>query len=345
MRSATPNLAIAASVSPPPAIEKAFEAAIASASASRAVGERVELEHADRAVPDDGAGALRAARASAVAVCGPMSRIMSSSCTSCARLDRRCVSRARTPSPHHHVHGQRHLRAARLHHHHDLLRLGDQVGLGERLADRQARGEQEGVGDAAADDQLVDLLRERLEDGELGRDLGAGDDRDQRPLRVRERACPARRARRPAAGPAHGDRARSARRRAWSPRRGARCRRRRSRRRRRARRIFCASASSSFFSPLLKRQFSSSTTSPRLHLDAVDPVAHQRHVAAEQLGQALGDRRERVLGLRELALLRPAEVRGDHHRRALLERRAGCRRREARMRVSSVIAPARPAAR
>src|SRR5205085_9463021 len=53
--------------------------------------------------------------------------------------------------------------------------------------------------------------------------------------------------------------------------------------------------------------------------DAVYPVDNQRHLAPEQLGEAPGDRRERVLGL-ELALGGTAEVRGDHHRCALLER-------------------------
>ena len=37
----------------------------------------------------------------------------------------------------------------------------DQVGLGQRLADLQAGGQHEGVGDAAADDQLVDLVGQR----------------------------------------------------------------------------------------------------------------------------------------------------------------------------------------
>ena len=57
------------------------------------------------------------------------------------------------------------------------------------LPDGQARGEHEGVGDAAADDELVDLGGEGLQDGELGGDLRAGDDRHQRALRVRERAA------------------------------------------------------------------------------------------------------------------------------------------------------------
>ena len=68
------------------------------------------------------------------------------------------------------------------------------------LADRgRAGGQDEGVGDAAADDQLVDLGGQRLQHGELGRDLRAGDDGDQRPLRVARAPCRGRRARRPAA--------------------------------------------------------------------------------------------------------------------------------------------------
>ena len=56
MRSAMPYLAIAASVSPPPAMENAVESAIASATALVPRAEGLELEHADRPVPDDGAG-------------------------------------------------------------------------------------------------------------------------------------------------------------------------------------------------------------------------------------------------------------------------------------------------
>ena len=52
---------------------------------------------------------------------------------------------------------------------------------------------------------------------------------------------------------------------------------------------------------------------------AVDPVADQRHRYAEQLGQALADRRERVLRL-PLAFVRAAEMRRDHHRGAAPER-------------------------
>jgi hypothetical protein len=53
-----PYLAMAASVSPPPAIEKAGLLGDGARQGLGAVGEGVELEHAHRAVPDDGAGGL-----------------------------------------------------------------------------------------------------------------------------------------------------------------------------------------------------------------------------------------------------------------------------------------------
>ncbi|CFP63261.1 Uncharacterised protein [Bordetella pertussis] len=53
----------------------------------------------------------------------------------------------------------------------------------------------------------------------------------------------------------------------------------------------------------------------RLDGNAVDPVGHQAHLHAQQFGQALRDRGQRVrLGQR--ALLGAAQVRGDHDRRA-----------------------------
>src|SRR6185437_15097455 len=69
-----------------------------------------------------------------------------------------------------------------------------------------------------------------------------------------------------------------------------------------------------------------------LHADAVHPVAHQGHLAAKELAQARGDRCERIGG-RELAFLRAPEVRGDHHRGALVEREADARDRGADARV------------
>ena len=62
MPSSTPYFSMAASVSPPPASEKALLRAMASAMRARALAELLELEHADRAVPDDGAGGLQQLR-------------------------------------------------------------------------------------------------------------------------------------------------------------------------------------------------------------------------------------------------------------------------------------------
>jgi hypothetical protein len=138
--------------------------------------------------------------------------------------------------------------------------LHHQVGLGQALADLQAGGQHEGVGDAAADDQAVDVLRQALQDGQLGADLGAGDDGHQRALRVgqgladgvhlgrQQRAGAgdggglgdavggAFGAVRGAEGVVHEDVAQGA--------------------------SLAASSGLFFFSPLFRRQFSSSTTSP-----------------------------------------------------------------------------------
>ena len=68
-----------------------------------------------------------------------------------------------------------------------LLRGVEQVRLAQRLADAVAHRGDEGVGDAAADDQLVDLADQVVQQCQLGRDLGAGDDRQQRARRLLQR--------------------------------------------------------------------------------------------------------------------------------------------------------------
>ena len=60
----------------------------------------------------------------------------------------------------------------------------DAVVLGEALADALALGEQERVGHPAAEDEDVDLGEQVLEDLDLVRDLGAAEDRRERPRRV-----------------------------------------------------------------------------------------------------------------------------------------------------------------
>jgi hypothetical protein len=63
-------------------------------------------------------------------------------------------------------------------------------------------------------------------------------------------------------------------------------------------------------------------------LDAINPVGHQRHLAPEQLAQALRHRRQRVLGF-ERAFGGASQVRGDHHRGTGVERHADAPQRGA----------------
>jgi hypothetical protein len=66
-----------------------------------------------------------------------------------------------------------------------------------------------------------------------------------------------------------------------------------------------------FFSPLLRRQFSSSTTWPGATSTPSTQSATSFTGLAQQFGQARGHRGQRVFGL-ELALGRAAQVAGDH---------------------------------
>jgi len=197
------------------------------------------------------------------------------------------------------------------------LRLVDQVGLGQRLADLQAGREQEGVGDAAADDQLVDVGRQALQDGELGADLGARDDRHQRALGLGQRLGDGvGLGRQQRAGARHLGELRDAVGGGLSAVRGAEgvvdvdVGQRGELARERLVVLLLA---------LVEAAVLEQHDLAGLHVDAVDPVRDQRHLAAQQLAQALRDRRQRILGL-ELALGRAAQVRGDHHRGTGVER-------------------------
>jgi hypothetical protein len=79
-----------------------------------------------------------------------------------------------------HVGGHGHLGATGSHGVDHGLGIGHQVGLGQALADLQAGSQHEGVGNAAAHDELVHLVGQALEDGQLGGHLGAGHDGGQR---------------------------------------------------------------------------------------------------------------------------------------------------------------------
>ena len=104
------------------------------------------LEYAHRSVPDDGAGFLELRGESL----GRLRTDVQDHLVLSDRLDRLGLA-----AFNHHIAGQRDPGLL-----HDALRLASEVGLGERPSDRLAGGEKERVGDAAADDQAVDLVRE-----------------------------------------------------------------------------------------------------------------------------------------------------------------------------------------
>jgi len=81
---------------------------------------------------------------------------------------------------HDHVHGDGNLGA----HGHEHFRLLQQGGLVQGLAHGLARGGEEIVGDAAAHDEVVDLARQRLQDGQFAGDLGPAHDGRQRTGRM-----------------------------------------------------------------------------------------------------------------------------------------------------------------
>ena len=89
---------------------------------------------------------------------------------------------------HHHVVGQMDRAAGLLRALEDALGFAGQLMLAQRLADIDPARRKEGVGHAAADDQMIDLADEMAEHRELGRDLGAADDRRHRALRIAKRA-------------------------------------------------------------------------------------------------------------------------------------------------------------
>ena len=151
----------------------------------RAVVERLDLEGAERAVPDQRLGAgqhrddlLDAARPDV------------EDHVVCADVVHRDDARRRVGREllrHDHVDRQHDFAIERLCLGEDVARGRDEIVLAQRFADRLALRGEERVGHAAADDQRLDLRDQIAEQVELGRNLGAADDRRHRPLRCVQR--------------------------------------------------------------------------------------------------------------------------------------------------------------
>src|SRR3984893_1364999 len=178
MLSSTPYFSMAASVSPPPASEKALPRAIAWAMARvpspNCANSNTPTGPFQMMVPASCSSALQRS-----ALSGPMSRIMSSARTSLTR-----VRRGGEFLADHDVRRQQDLRAAGMRLVQQAARDIEHLRLAQGLADVDAGSGKKGVGDTPAHDQPVDPLEQRLEHQQLGRDPGAADDRHQRPGRL-----------------------------------------------------------------------------------------------------------------------------------------------------------------
>ena len=152
--------------------------------AARAGRELGILEHAERAIPDDRAGARQPLRISGRRL-GPdiEDHLVARDVTDLLDAALHAGIEARR---HDDVRRQRNLGLAELAAQQSRGEL-EHVLLVQRLADAATRGGEDRVGDAAAQDQLVDLGRERLKHLDLRRDFRAAYDRGQRPFRVLER--------------------------------------------------------------------------------------------------------------------------------------------------------------
>ncbi len=236
---------------------------------------------------------------------------------------------------HHHVLGQRNAAAARFDLPLDLAGGVEHVRLVQGFADLVAGRGEEGVGDAAADDQLVGDIGQAVEQLQLGRDLGAADNHRQRLLRVLEGlAQGVQLGRQQRAGAGH--------RRELGHTMGGGLgavggaegvhdvdvAQRRHLLRQRLVVFLLALEEAGVFAQhdLAGRQ-----------LHAVDPVAHQRHHLAQVLRQPCGDQGQGLLGI-ELAGLGAAQVRGDQHRGAALQRQLQGRQGGAQARVRADLA-------
>ena len=86
-----------------------------------------------------------------------------------------------------HIGGQRYRAAFGRHFGDDFFRFVNQIRLGQRFADVFALCQQKGVGDAAANDQLIDFVGQVFQHREFGRNLAAGNNRHQRAGGVAQR--------------------------------------------------------------------------------------------------------------------------------------------------------------
>ena len=131
-----------------------------------AVFKRGKLKHAHGAVPDDGAGFLELGSQFGGGLGADVQNQVV--VLHLGGLLDRSDSVGRKSLGGDHIGGHGHVRTTGGHGVDHGLGIGHQIRLGQAFADLQTRSQHEGVGNATADDELVHLVGQRLEDGQLG---------------------------------------------------------------------------------------------------------------------------------------------------------------------------------
>ena len=220
---------------------------------------------------------------------------------------------------HDHVRGQRNSRAACARVLEQPARHIEHIHFAQRFAHLHAAGGQEGIGDAATDNEQVDLVEQRFQYAQLGRHLGTSDYRHQRPARIQQRTLKCiELGHQQGTGAGHGCKATDTVGAAFSTMRGAKgvhdidiTQRGHAARER-------------LVIGLLARVIAHVFAQHRLAglaVNAIEPVPDEWHRVAKQFRKPRGHRRQRKLRL-EFAFPGSPEVREDQHPGAFLERHA-----------------------
>src|SRR6516165_8029726 len=282
---------------------------------ARPLAELLEFEHPDRSVPDDGAGRLEQ-RAAAIGGVGAdvENHLVAAHFADRAHIG---VRRGRKLAAHDHVRRQGNLRIAGARLVHESPCDIQHLRLAQRAAHVHPGGGKEGVGDATTHDELVYPIEQRLEHQELGRHLGAADDRHQRPGGLPER--PLQRLELPdqqRTGARHGSKPGHPVGTGLGPVRGAEgVHHEHLAQRRHAARELLIVLLLSFEKTYVLAQHGAAEGA----VHPVDPVLAQRHGLAEQLREPRRYGCEGERGIL-LALLWTTEVRQDEHPGMLIER-------------------------
>ena len=289
---------------------------------ARAAFKGGELEYTHRAVPDDGAGLLELRRQDLRGLRADVqNQVVFLHLGGGLGGGGRVGSKGLGCD---HVGGNGHGCAARLHGGDHGAGFVKQARLGQALADGQTGRKHEGVGNAAADDELIDLFGQALEDGEFGGHLGARHDGHQRALGRQQRLGDGVHfSRQQRTGAGDGGKLGDAIGAGFGAVRGAKgvVHKDVAQGGHLARQRFVVLLFALVDAAVLQQHHLPGLHRLACHQHAIDPVGHQRHGAAQQFLHARRHRRERVGG-GEGTFGRAAQVRCHHHAGTGVQRHA-----------------------